>query len=140
MYSEKTLNLSIRSSKTTYQLKEQILIDIELRNISNENIYILKNIFPEGWLISINIKDKQGIHVYNSPIIKIEMTATMLETIQLEKDYFYGARFVIEKTFNPGEYTLEVTYSTKPLLKRQDINVPIGMWESNVIKIKILEE
>src|SRR5262245_31744937 len=105
--SEKILHLSIRPSKTIYQFKEYIALDIELRNISNNKIHILRNIFPEGWLLIIKLTDKQGIRVYNSRLIKIEMTVVMLETIQLERDHFYGARLVIEKEINPGEYIIE---------------------------------
>ena len=95
--SDKILYLSIRPSKMIYQFKERIALDIELRNVKNEKIYILRKIFPEGWLLTIKATDKKGIRAYNSPIVKIEMTAATLETIQLERGYFYGARFIIEK-------------------------------------------
>jgi len=57
-----------------------------------------------------------------------------------ETIYHISLFFNTLKNFNPGEYTFEATYSTETLVKRQEINIPIGMWRSNVIEITVLEE
>ncbi len=138
MLPDEKLQLAIRSFKPTYQYQESISIDVELRNISKEKLFVLKTLYPEGWLIRIAIKDTRGIAVYNSPLVKIEMTAAMLETIPIEQNHFFGTSFIIEKTFATGEYIIEAIYSTTLLSKRKNINIPIGNWKSNIIKMKVL--
>ena len=137
--SEEKLQIDLTSLKSEYRFKEPIIIEIKLKNISEREVNVLKMLLPEGWLISITIKNTQGGIVYTSRSVAIEMTAAMLETVFLEPGYFMGTSFKIDEPISPGEYTIDVVYSTDHLATRPNLNIPIGSWQSNIVRIKVLK-
>jgi hypothetical protein len=147
--SEEQFALEISSFNPEYQFGAPIVLDIKLKNIGKEGVPILKTFLPEGWLVNFTIRNaERGALIYQSPSPKVEMTAATLETIFLEPGHFWGTQFKLEKTkgiqsvnepFPPGDYIIEAQYKTAHLSEREGLNIPIGVWRSNTVKIRTVE-
>lgn len=127
-------------SKNEFKQGELIGINFLLTNIGTISCRLPEDILPEGWLIRLEVKTKEGSIVYLSPIKKVEMKADKIQKqLALGPGHSHGVDIVLNKPLIAGDYQIQGTFTTKPLAGRKIQGVPIGTWVTSVVKFKVVK-
>lgn len=109
------LEVSIRSQKTTYSLKEDLQLEIQLTNTGTDSLFIDGGLFFDDGRLNLWIFDEKGKQVY------LTLPRDLLPPpppnkrnfLELHKDDFFGLRVnepLKDLVNSPGTYEIVVDY------------------------------
>jgi hypothetical protein len=111
---DRRLRLAIQSRKHIYELGEPILIELRLRNVSDQPIPVYHSLDPSDGLVELAVTNPDGIR---RPYLSIDRTRVYVEQVVLEP---HGASLYesVDLTLGtlgfpfkkPGTYRIEATY------------------------------
>jgi hypothetical protein len=135
------LEVKIEASKEAFKEGEPLIINVSLRNVGAEGVYLFRILEPEGLFVRFTVTNEQGDFVYQSPLTTMERTAGFLEdTFLLAPGYFWGRTFKLSKPnahFSPGTYRIEALYMNRDADGKG--GTLTGTFHSNRIEVKRLE-
>jgi hypothetical protein len=115
------LQLTVRTDKQTYSIKDKMLMEVQLTNVGQDTVYVYRwdLCWGRGLALNMRVKDSQGRDVYTAilwdcipPPPKPDEPS---EFIRIEPSNFYGLRDEIkmrEIVNRPGEYQLIIQFGS----------------------------
>jgi len=118
-------------------IKTRLLV----HNSGTPSIVLPADMLPEGWLISVTIRRSDGLQIYLSAPVKVEMTSASLEKlVSIPMGYVYGPEIVIKAALGQGEYVADAVFTTQVLARRKIPGVPVGTWKTPSVRFRIVEK
>jgi hypothetical protein len=109
------LKLIVRSLKQIYEFGEPIIVELRLRNESDQPITVHGNLDPSDGLVEMAVTDPDGVRI---PFLPVDHTRTRMIPYILEKgkDPIYQAVDMTMGSFGfsfkkPGAYRIEASYT-----------------------------
>lgn len=132
------LQLTVAPRIELFSRGDLIAVKFLIANVGDVACTLPADMGPEGWVIRLMVKESGGSVVYQSAIVKIEMTrAKIADLVTISPKNTYGVNFVIRQ-FPPGEYTVDGVFSTMHLLNWNIPGLPIGSWDAPPVRFKVL--
>lgn len=110
------LSVAVRTAKTSYSIKENINLEIQLENVGTESLLLYRNL---GWgfgRTDVRVLDSDGKEV-NTTFLADEIPPPPRDTdfIELRPNEFFGIRLTESATHSvntPGSYDFFVEYTS----------------------------
>lgn len=114
-----------------------VAIKFLLSNDGAGSCRLLADLLPEGWVIRLFVRNEQGLLIYQSPVLKIEMTRAKIQNqVTIMKAHIHGAEFSL-RDLQSGSYVVSGEFSTTYLATWKVEGLPIGVWEAPPVSFKI---
>ena len=113
LHRPKELSLIVVTNKTKYKSGEPMTIQVMLQNTGQEDITVYNELWPPGWLIDLEIRDREKRTVYRSQPEVFERTLERSHYVVLYPLCFVGIYYTIEpnqELLKPGRYRLKAQY------------------------------
>jgi hypothetical protein len=145
------LSVSVRSPKTSYSIKESIILEIQLENVGTESLLVRRNWAWGVGRTDVRVLDSNGKDVFTTYLAdELPQMPRANDFIELRPREFFGTRLSEEVTHflnTPGTYDffVEYTSSVSEEWVRKNVKLPpLPLWSrergtivSNKIRIEV---
>jgi len=120
----KNLQIIVEPCQIEYRTSEDITVDVKLFNATEEDLFIEGPLSIEGLKIRFYISNADGVPVYSSPAVKIELKRSYYREFLVPPMHFIGARFKIpvntqdDVALTPGNYVIRAVYQSASSSKK----------------------